>query len=110
MTGLLATQGFRLGEQRVGESLQKVNPSYSRARKANTARLLNPVPYRADYFGHKLHIAYYSEVWTMGSTKGRSWTLMLFEQEQLAHLRGNCSRAHLTCKQHPSRLVASQRM
>ena len=56
MTGLLASQGFRLSEQRVGESLRRVNPGYSNARRANTARQMNPVPYRADYFGHKLHI------------------------------------------------------
>ena len=56
MTGLLATQGFRISEQRVGESLQRVNPGYSHARRANTAQQINPIPYRADYFGHKLHI------------------------------------------------------
>ncbi len=56
MTGLLASQGLRISEQRVGESLQRVNPGYSCARRSNTARQMNPVPYRADYFGHKLHI------------------------------------------------------
>lgn len=56
MTGLLSSQGFRASEQRVGEALRRVNPSYNHARRTNTARLLNPFPYRADYFGHKLHI------------------------------------------------------
>lgn len=56
MTGLLASQGIRLSQQRVGESLQRVNPVYQHARRTCTAKRLNPVPYRADYFGHKLHI------------------------------------------------------
>ena len=56
MTGLLASQGMRASEQRVGESLSRVNPTYHHARRTATARQLNPVPYRADYFGHKLHI------------------------------------------------------
>ncbi len=47
---------FRISEQRVGKSLQRVNFGYSHARRTNTARQINPVPYRADYFGHKLHI------------------------------------------------------
>ena len=56
MTGFLAAQGIRVGEQRVGESLRRVHPAYSSARRRNTARQLNPVPYRADYFGHKVHV------------------------------------------------------
>ena len=56
MTGLLASDGIRVSEQRVGESLGRVHPAYQQARKSGTAAQLNPVPYRADYFGHKLHI------------------------------------------------------
>ena len=56
MTGLLASQGIRVSQQRVGESLQRVNPGYQQARRTSTARKLNPIPYHADYFGHKLHI------------------------------------------------------
>ena len=56
MTGLLSSEGIHVSEQRVGESLKRVNPGYSHARRTSTARQLNPVPYRADYFGHKLHI------------------------------------------------------
>ena len=34
-----------------------MNVGYSHARRTNTARQINAVPYyRADYFGHKLHI------------------------------------------------------
>lgn len=56
MTGLLASSGIRVSEQRVGESLRRVHPSYQQARRSGTAVLLNPVPYQADYFGHKLHV------------------------------------------------------
>ncbi len=56
MTGLLASQGLRVSQKRVGESLRHANPGYQHARRTATARRMNPVPYRADYFGHKLHI------------------------------------------------------
>ena len=56
MTGLLASQGLSVSEQRVGESLQRVHPIYNHARRTNVAHQTNPIPYRADYFGHKLHV------------------------------------------------------
>lgn len=56
MKGLLASEGIVIGETRVGEALSRINPGYHQARQTATARQLNPVPYRADYFGHKLHI------------------------------------------------------
>ena len=56
MTGLLASQGLHVSESRVGASLRTVNPTYQHARRTATARQMNPIPYRADYFGHKLHI------------------------------------------------------
>lgn len=56
LTGVLASQGIKVGEKRVGESLSRVSPVYCQARKNRVARLINPSSYRADYFGHKLHI------------------------------------------------------
>ena len=56
MTGLLASEGLRVSQTRVGRSLSYQNPSYHHARVTATARQVNPVPYRADYFGHKLHV------------------------------------------------------
>ena len=56
MTGLLASHGIRVSEQRVGQSLQRVHPGYHQVRRASTARQMNPVPYHADYSGHKLHV------------------------------------------------------
>ena len=31
-------------------------PQYHQRRQTNTARLTNPIPYKANYFGRKLHI------------------------------------------------------
>ena len=56
MTGLLASKGLRVGERRVGESLSRVHPAYNHLRRTATARQLNPIRYKADYFGHKLHV------------------------------------------------------
>ena len=56
MCGLLAAEGVRVSEERVGYSLHRVAPINHQARQSNTARKLNPVPYHANYFGHKLHI------------------------------------------------------
>ena len=56
MTWFLRSQGVSVSEVRVGASLQRVNGTYHQARRTATARQLNPVPYRADYFGHKVHI------------------------------------------------------
>ena len=56
MCGLLAADGIRVSETRVGKSLCRVAPAYHKARQTNTAKQLNPIPYHAEYFGHKLHI------------------------------------------------------
>lgn len=56
MTGILASQGYRASEVRVGDSLRRVNPGYHHQRQARTYRQINPALYRADYFGHKMHI------------------------------------------------------
>ena len=56
MCGLLAAQGLRSGVQRIGISLSRVNPGHHTMRHNRTERQINPVPYRADYFGEKVHI------------------------------------------------------
>ena len=56
MTGLLLSEGIRVCQLRVGKSLQRVNPGYHRHRQNRTHRSTNPVSYRSDYFGEKLHI------------------------------------------------------
>ena len=56
MCGLLAAEGMRAAERRVGMALQHANPGYQRARQERTERQLNPTPYRASHFGCKIHI------------------------------------------------------
>ena len=56
MTGLLASNGIRISQQRIGKSLRTVNPNYHAARATATARQINPIPYSAKYFGHEVHI------------------------------------------------------
>ena len=56
MTGLLASQGIRVGQGRVDESLQRANLSYHHAHRTGRARSMNLMPYHADYFGHKIHV------------------------------------------------------
>jgi len=52
----LATKEIKAGEKRVGESLKYVSPLYCQAHTNSVARMMNPVSYRADYFGHIIHI------------------------------------------------------
>ena len=56
MKGKLEAEGIKVHDKRIAKSLQKVAPDYHKQREQNTARLLNPVPYEADYFGHKMHL------------------------------------------------------
>ena len=56
MTGLLASQGLKVSQARVGESLRRTNPQYHQKRCTSAAVRLNPFPYTADYFGHKVHV------------------------------------------------------
>ena len=57
MTGYVKQKhGIKIGQNRVGRALSVVAPNYHQRRQRNTARMINPIPYRADYFGHKLHM------------------------------------------------------
>ena len=54
MTGHIKhSTGLRLGVNRVGQAL---NPGQHHERQTLITRHLNPVPYYAEYFGHKLHL------------------------------------------------------
>ena len=56
MTGLLASEGMRVCQLRVGQALQRVNPHHHHRRLTRAHRATNPISYRADYFGEKIHI------------------------------------------------------
>ena len=56
MKGYLESQvGETIASQHcIGMSLQRVNPDYHQQRLQHTERQTNPIPYHADYHGHKL--------------------------------------------------------
>ena len=58
MKGFLATKGIRIGQRQIAAVMPYCNPAYHCRRQANTAKLLNPIPYYTSncYFGHKLHV------------------------------------------------------
>ena len=57
MTGYVRQKhNVATAEKRVGAALSMVSPQYTAQRGTSTTRAVNPISYRADYFGHKLHI------------------------------------------------------
>ena len=45
-----------ISQKMVADALKTVAPNYYARRQTDTARQTNTIPYRADYFGHKLHV------------------------------------------------------
>ena len=56
MHGLVHSQGVQVSQSRLAASLERVAPIQYAARRHETNRMLNPLPYRARYFGEKLHL------------------------------------------------------
>ena len=56
LAGLLRSEGVIVGEQRIRRSLTTVTPLYIQQRQRSTYRQLNPIPYYAQYHGHKIHL------------------------------------------------------
>ncbi|KXJ27882.1 hypothetical protein AC249_AIPGENE2896 [Exaiptasia diaphana] len=56
ITGYLRSRCVYAGERQVGQCLANVAPKFHEQRKNRAEQLKNPVPYNAEYFGHKLHI------------------------------------------------------
>ena len=57
MTGYIRQKhNVAITEKRVGAPLSLVLLRYIAHRRTSTTRVVNPISYRADYFGHKLHI------------------------------------------------------
>ena len=48
--------GVRASQLRVGQSLQRINPFHHYRRRTRMHSSTNPVSYRSEYFGEKLHI------------------------------------------------------
>ena len=45
-----------ISQRKISTALQMATPQYHQRRQTNIARLTNPIPYKADYLGHKIHI------------------------------------------------------
>ena len=58
MCGLLASEGVKVAENRIGKALQQVNPGYQRAHRSRDTRRFNPIPYHASHFGHNSHFGH----------------------------------------------------
>ena len=56
MPGSLRSMGVSIWERKVRDALKKICPSTQAERCMQTGRLFNPKVYKADYFGHKLHV------------------------------------------------------
>ena len=57
MTGYVRQKhNIAIAENRVGVALSMVSPQYTPQRRRSVTRAVNPIPYRADYLRHKLHI------------------------------------------------------
>ncbi len=56
MKGYLASKGIHVGENRVGKSLRRVDPSNHIRRTTLTYFQTNPTSCTAAYFGEKVHI------------------------------------------------------
>ena len=56
MHGLLASRGLTACQLRVGRSLNWLAPLQYAQRRHDVHRMLNPPPYRAYYYGEKLHL------------------------------------------------------
>lgn len=48
--------GCNISQHRINNALKEVAPTHHAMRTNGTAAKVNPIPYRADYFGHKLHL------------------------------------------------------
>ena len=69
MTCYLAQKDdVHLGVKKVGRALAEVCLQHYSQRKTNTAKLPNPIPYCADYFGHKLYMDQNEKLMVYGVT------------------------------------------
>jgi hypothetical protein len=56
LQGSLRSNGVFASERRIREMMMSLDPINHQLRVVDGQRRFNPVPYNAQYFGHKLHI------------------------------------------------------
>lgn len=54
--GLLRSEGVHVSQRRLGRSLQRTFPAAHSRRHQTAGRSINPIPYRATFYGQKLHM------------------------------------------------------
>ncbi|KAL2099557.1 hypothetical protein ACEWY4_003951 [Coilia grayii] len=67
MTGYLSSVGVHVGERRVGQVLRAAHVAYHE-RRYQGSRNLNPIPYDAEYMGHKIHMDQNEKMVMFGTT------------------------------------------
>ena len=55
LEGYFRAEGVNICSKRIGSCLASVAPFYHQQRLTRTERGTNPLPYYAQYFGHKIH-------------------------------------------------------
>ena len=68
MKGYLESKGVSVAEHKIANSLQRVAPDKYDERRHDTIERVNPIPYRAHYFGHKLHLDQNEKLRMYGTT------------------------------------------
>ena len=68
MKGYLQAGGLRVGDKRIGRILRQVAPGYHGKRQQLGHRQINPVPYYAQYPGHKMHVDQNEKLVMYGTT------------------------------------------
>ena len=60
---------IQVGETRVGKALKAAALINNQSRRPRTSRAVNPIPYRADYFGRKIHFDQNEKLIAYGVTR-----------------------------------------
>ena len=56
LQGLLRSEGIHVSQRRLGASLRRTFPIAHSQRSLTLGRAMNPIPYRATFYGEKLHV------------------------------------------------------
>ena len=65
---LRQNHNIKVSKTRVGKTLKAATPINNQSLCSRTSRAVNPIPYRADYFGHKIHFGQNEKLIAYGVT------------------------------------------